>query len=63
MYMLMNGLFDDAKQEFKVFLDKVPTLKHRLMYIMFIFSELMKFDLINPSANLKKRVKELLNLK
>ncbi len=63
MYMLMNGFFDEAKAEFKIFLDKMPSLKHRFMHLMFIVSALMKYDIVNPATNLKIELTRLLRTK
>ncbi len=60
MYMLMNGCFDEAKAEFKVFLDKVPSAKHRIMNLMFTLTALTKFDLLSPLANVKMKLKRSL---
>jgi len=59
MYMLMSGMFDEARERFKIFLKRLPTNKHRLIYIMLIFSDLLKLDIVNPAANLKNWIKKV----
>jgi len=57
--MLMSGMFDEARERFKIFLKRLPTNKHRLIYIMLIFSDLLKLDIVNPAANLKNWIKKV----
>lgn len=56
MLMLSLGLMGDAKSEFRAFLEYCPSMKHRLMYFLIHLSALTGKDLVNPSADLKKKI-------
>jgi glycosyltransferase involved in cell wall biosynthesis len=54
--LINSGLFNEAKAEFKGFLDGDPSMKNKLIFLIFRLSSLIKFDLVNPIANLKSNL-------
>lgn len=60
MYKLMLGLFKDAKVEFKRFLESKPSLKTRLIYALINLSGLIQYDIVNPIAMVKERLRRIL---
>lgn len=58
---ISSGLFSEARTEFKRFLSGDPSLKNKLIYLLFALSSLVKFDLVNPVANLKSKLIKLNN--
>lgn len=61
LYFMMNGLFKEASDEFKRFLEKHPSLKHKLIYFSINISKAVGCDLVNPLVIVKKRLKLFLN--
>lgn len=59
LYFMMNGLFKEAIDEFKRFLEKHPSLKNRLIYSLINISKATGLDLVNPLVVLKQKVKKL----
>jgi len=56
MLMLSLGIMGEAKAAFRMFLEKYPSMKNRLIYFLIHLSALTGTDLVNPAAGLKKRI-------
>jgi len=60
LYMLMIGAFAESQAAFEQFLEKMPSLKHNLIYYLIKLSSLIRFDLVNPMSFLKWRIRKFL---
>jgi len=60
LYMLMIGAFAESQAAFERFLEKMPSLKHNLIYYLIKLSSLIRFDLVNPMSFLKWRIRKFL---
>jgi glycosyltransferase involved in cell wall biosynthesis len=58
MLMLSLGIMGEAKAAFRVFLEKYPSMKNKLIYFLIHLSALTGADLVNPAAGLKKRIED-----
>lgn len=61
LYFLMNGAFDNARTEYKKFLQQHPSLKNRLIYYLLLLSNIIECDLVNPIMCHKQRLERLFN--
>ena len=59
LYMLMFGLFKDARSEFRKFLEGAPSIKNDLIYFLIVLSSYLRTDLINPLVYCKEKMKTL----
>jgi len=59
LYMMMFGLFKEARSEFKNFLKNTPTVKNKLIYSLIILSSLLRTDLVNPVIFLQEKTKSI----
>ena len=50
LYMLMIGSFAESQAAFERFLEKMPSLKHKLIYCLIKLSSLIRCDLVNPMS-------------
>ncbi len=60
MLFLRLGLFEEACAEFKKFKEESPSLKNRLIYLLFAISSLVKLDIVNPAARLKEKARKVI---
>jgi glycosyltransferase involved in cell wall biosynthesis len=56
VFMLKIGSFEDAKLQFRNFLDKSPSLKTRFIYLLVIFSAFLKVDIVSPVSTLNQAI-------
>lgn len=56
MLLMRIGAFKEAKAEFIKFVEKNPSFKNKLIYFLIIFSKIIKTDIVNPLADLKKKL-------
>jgi len=56
MLMLSLGSFREARDELRKFLEKDPSMKSRFIYFLLNLSALTRIDLVNPSAELKRKI-------
>jgi glycosyltransferase involved in cell wall biosynthesis len=54
MLMLSLGIMGEAKASFRMFLEKDPSMKNKLIYFLIHLSALTGTDFVNPTAALKK---------
>ncbi len=56
MLLMRIGAFKEAQVEFIKFAEKNPSLKNRLIYCLINFSKIIRTDIVNPLADLKRRL-------
>ena len=59
MLLLHLGSFGEARAEFRKFLDKDRSVKNRLIYFLINLSSVIRTDLVNPAAELKRKIEAL----
>lgn len=59
MLMLRLGLFEEAKAEFRKFLELAPSFKSKCIYSLINASGAVKTDLVNPAAAFKGKLKSI----
>lgn len=59
LYLLMIGGFEESQEEFRRFLEKMPSAKNRLIFDLVRISAFIGYDVVNPIALLKQKCKHI----